>query len=180
MITTDFEKVFRDFFKPLTNIAFSVVKDEDTAKDIVQQVFIKLWDKKDSLEIRTNIKSYLHRAVVNTAINHLEKNKKIQLESEFSRFDSAIDKFEEADEKSLQLEDEVKTAIDALPPKCKIVFSLSRFSSMTNKEIAEHLDISIKSVEKHIGKALKDLRIKLKPFLDAGLVIILLNLLLDR
>jgi RNA polymerase sigma-70 factor (ECF subfamily) len=163
MNETEFEQAFRDYFTLLTNIAFSVVKEEDTAKDIVQQVFLKLWHKKETLEIRNQLKSYLHRAVINTSINFLERNKKIKLEADISSLEIHQSYIEPDDSRTANIEMSVKTAIDSLPEKCRLVFSLSRFSEMRNKDIAQSLGISVKAVEKHIGRALKELRIKLEP-----------------
>jgi RNA polymerase sigma-70 factor (ECF subfamily) len=163
MNETEFEQAFRTYFKLLTNIAYSVVKDEDNAKDIVQQVFLKLWHKKESLEIRGQLKSYLHRAVVNTALNFIGRDKKIRTEANMASFEIPENENTPDEAQLNRVEKSVNKAIDDLPEKCRVVFRLSRFSDMTNKEIAESLDISVKAVEKHIGRALKELRIILEP-----------------
>jgi RNA polymerase sigma-70 factor (ECF subfamily) len=179
MTEKEFEKIFREYFDVLSNIAYNVVHDEDTAKDLVQQVYLKLWQKKDKLQIRGKVKSYLHRAVVNTCLNYIEKNKKL------SPLDETVYnvKVAEADTSNQtpveEVEKGVRQAIELLPEKCRIVFSLSRFSGMKNKEIAEYLGISIKSVEKHIGKALKQLRISLKPLYKSTLIILIVVLFIN-
>jgi RNA polymerase sigma-70 factor (ECF subfamily) len=167
MIEQEFEQIFKSNFTVLSNYAFSVVKDEDTAKDIVQQVFIRYWDKRDSIKITSNINSYLRRAVINTALNHLERNQKTQLTEDISHLNIYEQEKTITPDEQEMLEAEVKKAIQELPPKCQVVFSLSRFSGMTNKEIASDLEISIKAVEKHVGSALKQLRIKLKPLYNS-------------
>lgn len=179
MTEVQFEKIFRELFTPLSNIAYSVLRDEDAAKDIVQQVFLKLWQKKDSIEIRGSVKSYLHRAVVNGSLNYIEKHKRIQLA------DTLIDEGmqAEADSKTKlsdeKIELEIKKAINELPDKCNLVFSLSRFSGMTNAEIADNLQISVKAVEKHIGKALKTLRHSLKPLYESLIILLLIEIYFD-
>lgn len=165
MIRSDFEKLFRNHFTPLTNIAYSFVRDRDTACDIVQQVFIKLWENLDKTTITSSEKSYLHRAVINTALNYIEKNKRIRLHDDFSGFENKIisEQYDaDKDEKDKTLNKQLFAAIDELPPRCKAVFRLSRIEGMKNREISENLDISQKAVEKHIGKALKYLRVRLK------------------
>jgi RNA polymerase sigma-70 factor (ECF subfamily) len=167
MTEQQFEQIFKEHFTFLSNVAYTVVNNEDDAYDIAQQVFIKFWDKKDTININDNIKSYLHRATVNTAINFIKKdNKTVKFDdiSSTELTDSTTETKIEISEENIQ--EIIKDAISNLPEKCKLVFSLSRYSDMTNKEIAEHLDISIKAVEKHISRALKELRITLKPYMN--------------
>ena len=178
MDKSNFERLFRENFTPLTNIANAVVRDKDTACDIVQHVFIKLWTHLEKVEITSSEKSYLHRAVVNTAINYIEKNKRIILRDSFSDLENniAIDPDENDREiRRTEINTRICEVIDELPEKCRAVFSLSRIEGMKNAEIAEHLDVSVKTVEKHIGKALKHLRFRLKDTINALLIILLLG-----
>jgi RNA polymerase sigma-70 factor, ECF subfamily len=140
----------------------------------VQQVFLKLWHMRETLEIRNQTKSYLHRAVVNTSLNFIARKKKISYQADISKFDISETTFIQDDGYNENLALELKEAIQTLPPQCQTVFSLSRYSDMSNKEIALNLNISIKAVEKHIGKALKELRIKLKPLYETLQIIIFL------
>lgn len=167
MTESQFEKLFKENFPLLCNVAYSVVKDQDQARDIAQQVFIKFWDRRDKVDIEDNIKSYLKRAAVNTAINHLEKVKKLKLEDDMHNHQIFDDSDEISKEKHIkEVNIAVKKAVEELPNKCQTVFSLSRFDGMTNQEIADYLNVSVKAVEKHISKALKELRIKLKPYVN--------------
>ena len=147
MTEQQFEQIFKQYFTFLSNVAYAVVNDEDDAYDIAQQVFIKLWNKRDSVNINDNIKSYLHRATVNTAINFIKKDNKTVKFDDISENDSVTLSEEtkvEVSEENIQ--NVIQDAVSNLPEKCRLVFSLSRYSDMTNKEIAEHLDISIKAV----------------------------------
>ncbi len=176
MKEAEFEKLFKSYFTPLCSVAYAVVKDSDQARDIVQQVFIKLWDKRDSLKATDQLKSYLHRAVVNTSLNHIERAKKMKLEDDFSTYEKNIqESSNSSEEKQKELGNKIKAAIAELPEKCQLVFSLSRYEGMTNQEIADYLDISIKAVEKHIGRALKELRVSLKPCMSSFSVILFLE-----
>ncbi len=166
MTESQFEILFKTHFTYLVNVAFAIVKDKDEAHDMAQQVFLKLWNLKDDISIDQNIKSYLHRSVVNTSLNSLEKSKRMVSEELVAESVFANQLSEgNNDYLSNEVEQAIKKAIAALPEKCQLVFSLSRYSDMSNKEIAEHLGISIKAVEKHISKALRDLRISLKPYM---------------
>lgn len=167
-----FETLFRDSFEVLNNVAYTVVKDNDVSKDIVQQVFFKLWKSKDQLTINSSIRSYLHRAVINTALNHIEKHKRmVPSEQEQlvnvskSATTNVLDQLNHD-----ELESALHQAIDELPPRCRLVFVLSRFEGLTNSEIADRMDTTTKTVENQMGKALKHLRGSLKPFLSNNLI----------
>ena len=169
----EFEQIFRTHFNYLRNIAFGVVHDLDTAGDITQQVFLNLWQKKDKLEIQGNVKSYIQRAVINESINYLKKQKKLYYPENIEAFDTFDAPVIDLEREKL-IEKSVFEAVDKLSPKCRLVFSLSRFSKMPNKEIAEHLNISVKAVEKNMGKALNELRVSLKPLYKSMCLLILI------
>lgn len=172
MDEASFEALFRENLEVLNNIANTIVKDRDVAKDIVQQVFYKLWTRKDELSIQTSMRSYLHRAIINTGLNHVEKHKRMVHvetddlpESTIMVREEALHQLEASD-----LDEVLNEAMDQLPSRCRLVFTLSRYDGLTNKEIAEHMETSVKTVENQMGKALKHLRLQLKPFLDNRLI----------
>lgn len=177
MDETSFETLFRENFEVLNNIAYTVVKDKDVSKDIVQQVFYKLWKNRSSVDIRTSMRSYLHRAVINTSLNHLEKNKRlVKVEDDQlakSTIATGVDAIGQLSYNELQ--GKLKVAVDALPPRCRLVFSLSRFEGLSNQEIADRMETSIKTVENQMGKALKSLREQLRPLLEHSMISILLG-----
>lgn len=161
MTGSEFEKFFREEFNSLSNLAYTVVKDTDEARDVVQQVFLNYWQRRESFEIRGSAKGYFYKAVLNTSINRLKQARNLT-----SIETLQPDKFvEEPAEENTKIRDHLHQTINNLPPVCQQVFRLSRFTNMTNKEIAEEMDISVKAVEKHITKAMKVLREKLKPFM---------------
>jgi RNA polymerase sigma-70 factor, ECF subfamily len=177
MSEKDFEILFKSQFPSLCNLAYTVVKDADTAKDIVQQVFIKLWQKHQDLNIRGPIEAYIYRMVINTSLNHIEKEKKyICLEYQSVQSFELPNETKDNSNAIADREIKVRKAISELPPHCQTVFSLSRFENLSNKEIAGHLGISVKTVEKHITVALKSLRVKLKPLMNSELNLIFLFL----
>jgi RNA polymerase sigma-70 factor, ECF subfamily len=162
-----FEKLFREYFTPLCRVALAIVKDKDTACDIVQHVFVKLWHNRENIGISSSEKSYLHRAVVNTALNYMEKQKRLELRDHFQDHEIPPAHNQQEFENEGQLQGIYNKALEALPPKCREVFLLSRQSGLAHKEIAHELEISVKAVEKHITKALKILRERLSPHLTA-------------
>jgi RNA polymerase sigma-70 factor, ECF subfamily len=162
----DFEPLFKSQFNKLCSVAGKIVHDSDVAKDLVQEVFIRVWNKKEELATG-HIEFYLHKATVNAALNYLEANKKvIPLNDEVRAIQLEANDHISAGE----LELNIYRAIENLPPQCKAIFMLSRFEGMKYQEIANHLDISVKTVENQMGKALRDLRVRLKPFLTTEFI----------
>jgi len=161
---SEFEDLFKTHFAALTGFSQTFVKDEDAAKEIVQNVFINLWDKKDQLDTKQSIKSYLYTSVRNRSLNYLRDNKKFRSQT----LDDDLSKIESEPESDSLVTEELQTKIDEaiglLPEKCREVFELSRFEGLKYKQIAEQLNISVKTVENQISKALKILREELKDF----------------
>jgi len=132
---------------------YNLTKDQDRAEDIVQQTFVKIWMKRSTLQIHSSLKNYLYRSVYNTFIKDYRKLKKEELallEIKNSVLIDFVERDETILEEKIQL---VNRAIDQLPKKNREVFLLSRKSGYKHKEIAKKLDISEKTVEKHISRA---------------------------
>jgi len=173
------EILFKEFYTPLCRYVFKMIRDKDACEDIVQDVFMKVWSNKENLRTDGTAKAYLYRAVYNTALNYIEKSKKtvgIEDADISSLMISSIStdsnlEFEEVQEK-------INEALDKLPPRCKSVFLLSRYENMTYTEIAKSLDISIKTVENQMGKALAIMRVALEPYIKYLFTILFLFLLL--
>ena len=164
---TAFEAVFRSHYSDLCKFCVKYVRDEIIAEEIVQEVFINIWDRRSVLKINTSVKAYLFTAVRNRSFNYL----KLQLPKEQNKVElDNIGVFEldaaDEDERKKELIRQVQIAIDGLPNKCKIIFNLSRNGGMTYKEIAEELNLSVKTVENQVGHALKKLRTDLLPLWD--------------
>jgi RNA polymerase sigma-70 factor (ECF subfamily) len=137
---------------------YNLTKNHDLSEDIVQNVFVYLWKNRLSLKDDFSIKNYLYRSVYNEFIDQYRKRKSV-LAIEKKYVEALNHIVEEEDETSLEkLITLVKKEIENLPPKCKQTFLLSKREGLTNIEIAEHLNVSIKSVEAHITKAFSILR----------------------
>lgn len=137
---------------------FSLTKDNDLAEDIVQNVFLAIWNKRHNLKDDFVLKSYLYKSVYNEFIDQYRKEKSV-LPLEKKHFNALSSIVEDEDENSLeQLIKLVKQEIENLPPKCKQTFLLSKQDGLTNIEISEYLNVSLKSVEAHITKAFSILR----------------------
>ena len=157
------KKLFYQYYPFLCQNIYRIVKDKAIAEDLAQDTFFKFWNKRNELNIETSIKAYLRRMAINEGLYYLRKNKKFQKEEvEVLAFVAADDDIEEQILHQ-EFSAEVHAAIEELPPRCKEIFKLSRFEELSYKEIAAKLDISIKTVENQMGKALKTLRVALQP-----------------
>ncbi len=166
-----FKLVFETYYPRLLRFANSYVDDRFEAENIVQDVFLKLWEKRASLPAEINMQAYLLTMVKNQCMDFLKHQKVVeqhfadwetvqQQEASFNYY--AISQFnpDVMDAESVELL--VEKAINDLPEQCRKVFELSRYDSLKYKEIAERLGISVKTVESHVSNALKILRITLK------------------
>jgi len=164
--TAEFEKLYFENYAYLCQSIYRFVRDEEITKDIVQDVFLKYWQKIYELRITESPKSYLLKACIHQALNYLkERERRLNRENAF-----AVDTTKSPDPSSqpdtkyeaAETSSTIQESIDQLPPACRNAFLLSRYEEKSYKEIASLLNISVNTVEKHIGKALKILREVLK------------------
>jgi RNA polymerase sigma-70 factor (family 1) len=165
------ELLFKKYYAQLVRFAKEILHSKDQAEDMVQEVFVKIWDKRESINIHTQIKSYLFVAVKNHCFNQLKVNERKYWMDETMEDDIRIstpDSSAVIDAK--QLDQKIKDAIEALPPKCGLIFKMSRFEEKSYKEIAEALELSVKTVENQMGKALSIMRSSLSGYLGKTLI----------
>lgn len=154
-----FNRLFFKYYQPLFLFAQKFVT-EDLAKDLVQDCFFELWKNRKTIDIKTTLSAYLFSIVRNRCYKYFEKEKlkagKLN-EIELSLKQEELNYFLHSEKSVLEFEirDRIQHTIEKLPPKCAQIFNESRFNGLSNREIAEKYDLSIKSVEKHISKALK-------------------------
>lgn len=169
----DFEILFKSQFKVLCFFAMKYLKDYENSREVVQDVFLKLWENRDDIDTAKSLKSYLGTSVRNKCINYLRDHKKFNhdlllLEDLSSdMLAEPADKLVEAD-----IRDRIAEAISELPEKCREIFLLSRNEHLKYQEIADQLDISVKTVEAQMSKALQHMRQRLKEFLMIAILII--------
>lgn len=161
-----FEKIFREYFVALSYYALKLVNDHDTAKDIVHQVFINIWEKRDNITLDRPIRSYLYTSVHNRCLNFIRDREKF-VEPEAGETDlSSVAGVDETDSmEKAETGARIAHAIDNLPDRCRDVFRLSRFENKKYAEIAGILNISVKTVEAQMSRALRILRDELKDLL---------------
>ena len=148
-----FEEIYRQYYSPLCFYCLRYVDDMEEAKEIVQSLFLKIWVRREDLQINTSINSYLYKAVRNYALNYLSQQKtkqKYVIDREhLPKYvgDNGHAKMEEEELKRF-----IKRAILTLPEKRRKIFELSRFEDMKYQQIADHLSISVKTVEAQMSK----------------------------
>ncbi len=158
-----FEKLFRKYRTGMLHFAISITGNVEDAEEVVNDIFINIWDKQTELKEELGIKSYLFRSVKNRSLNKIRSSK--------TPFETMSEELPLAGNFTTGLEqiqfnetrDKVQYFVDQLPTRCRQVFLLSRVHELSHKEIAELMDISVKTVENQIGYALKFLREALKP-----------------
>lgn len=162
-----FELLFRKYYIRLCSFTNKFIHDPEEAEDIVEEVFIKIWENRKEINPEESLISYMFKIAQNKSLNILRKKKAeskyieifklIYIDNkDFSGFETFLSK---------ELEKNIEIAINKIPPKCKRVFELSRSEGLKYSQIAEELNISIKTVEVHMSKALNILRIELKNYL---------------
>lgn len=157
-----FELLFKDLFKPLCGFSMKYIGEMEEAKSLVHEVFISLWEKFETLPEDTNYRSYLYTAVRNRSLNYIRDRKKlVGLEDISEQGTEETNAFEVR-----ELEKEIELAINTLPEKCRMVFEMSRYEELKYAEIAQKMNISVKTVEAQMSKALSVLRQALAKYLS--------------
>ena len=168
----EFEQLFKTYFKPLVNFANKFLNDIDQSKEIVHDVFVRVWEKRQEMDKDNSVKSYIYRSVNNRCLNYIRDNKKFvnpEITAEKSYSDNIVENLN-----AIEIQAIIDRTLNSLPERSKKIFIMSRYENLKYAEIAEKLGISIKTVEANISKALKELRKNLKQFLTL-VIILLLN-----
>jgi len=177
ILKSEFEKLFREHFTALCYFARKYLGDLDSSKEIVHSVFVRIWENRAEFEWDKPAKSYLFTAVYNRSMNFIRDNRKFMAHdtSDLKEDGAGSAGFTDTLEVA-ELEGRIKTALRRLPEKCREVFELNRFEGRKYAEIADHLNISVKTVETQMSKALKILKEELKDYLYIFLLFILKNM----
>lgn len=161
-----FETIFKDYYERLCNYANTYINDIMESEEMVQGTFMILWEKHEIIDIHTSLKSYLYRSVHNNCINHI-RHQQVRREHSEEYLHFADIGYEQAADDIIgnELQKKINSTIESLPPQCQTAFKLSRFENLTYNEIAEKMGVSVKTIENHMIKALRTLRIELKEYL---------------
>lgn len=161
-----FRDLFYAYYANLHRYAFTMVKDNEVASDLVQTVFTNLWSQRKELLDEENIAGYLYKSVYNRSLNFI-RDKKTRDQHLINASKSADNFTEDAGNKVLagELSERITRILATLPPQCRLIFEKSRLENKRYAEIAEELQLSVKTVEAQIGKALRIFRKGLKDYL---------------
>lgn len=158
--TLAFKTLYFRYYEKLFYFVWFRIRNEELAKDIVQELFSRVWNNRSSLDASKSIKAYLYRIASNLVINNLQKQ---TVERKYLK-ELPPEKFVTTPNENFDLQEKIRQAINALPEKAQTVFILHRYEGFTYAEIARSLEISIKTVEKRMSHALRLLRDSLAPF----------------
>lgn len=176
--TSVLNTLFKTHFDELCRYAHSILKDQDAAEDVVQQLFIKLWEKRATIGTIDNIRSYLFRSTFNMSLNEQKKMQRMYKSEEDIVKQGFFQSGDDASSLlvSHEVQDRINRAMLVLPEKCREVFHLSRNEQLSYKEIADEMNISAKTVENQMGKALRIMREELKDYLPLVILTLVLNI----
>lgn len=156
-----YEVLFKRYYAPLAGYANTIIQDRDHSEGLAQEVFVKVWEKRSDLSIQTSIKSYLYRAIFNKCLN-VKKHYQVRADYQLSHAGDSV--VNESSITNFELKYKIQEALDKLPEQCRKIFKMSKIEGLKYAEIAEELNISVKTVENQMGKALKLMRKYLQEF----------------
>jgi RNA polymerase sigma-70 factor (family 1) len=156
-----YSQLFESYYRVLSVFACKYVKDLEAAREIVQDLFVHIYENRESLVITTSLKSYLYHSVRNRCLNHLKQIKIHEKHLDILKSEAAEGLDPDALYRETELEYRVFQIVSDLPSRCQAIFMMSRVEGKKNGEIADSLKISVRTVETQISKALKILRQKL-------------------
>ncbi len=157
--------IFDAHYEMVCQAIMRLVQDRSTSEDLAQEVFIRFWEKRAQIQIKTSLSAYLRRMAINEGLMYLRRQKRWETDE----LEAGREAGAEVSGEDVLLQDElgqrIRQAIQQLPPRCRAVFQLSRYEELTYKEIADQLGISVKTVEHQMGKALRVLKERLRAYL---------------
>ncbi|NGF55937.1 RNA polymerase sigma-70 factor [Parapedobacter sp. SGR-10] len=171
---TGFSEIYDRYWAVLYRHAYKLLKEKPTAQDVVQEVFVTLWDKIPNLELQSSLSSYLYTTVRNKILNVIQKEK--IHERYITSFGHFIERSETVTDHRIReqmLRERIEREVAHLPTKMRHVFELSRTQHLSYKEIAQELNLSDKTVKKQVSNAIKILRLKLSGFISLAIWLIL-------
>lgn len=153
-----FRELYHTFHKRLHYFAFALVKTKEAAEEIVEDVFIRLWNQRSTVTEINNLKIYLYTATKNTALNYLSRKARESIIEPFDNIDIALQETGVSPEQIMitaEIYQKIRQAVEALPPRCKMIFKLIREDGLRYKEVSEILNISINTIDAQMAIAIQ-------------------------
>lgn len=177
-----FEYIFKTNYNQLVGFCFQFINNGEVAKEIVQEAFVNLWLNRQRIEKITGINSFLYTSAKSSCLKHIRhkhvvekySNSKLNMVEKQLQFDT-LESLDFNSLENVELNELIQRSIKKLPEKCRLVFEMKRFEGKTNKEIAEEMGITVKSVEANMTRALKTLKTNLSEYLPLSLVMIIIS-----
>lgn len=164
-----FNSIFDTFYLQLYFHCRKYIPDTEEAKDLLQNVFLRLWERRGEIEIEVSLKAYLFRSVQNECLNFIRSSHAnvslSEIDSEYIVLDGGALPTPDEDTESREIENTIDTIIERLPEQCKKIFIMSRMKGLKNKEIAKQLSVSVRTVDTQIYRALKIMKKELRDYL---------------
>lgn len=170
-----FEALFREYYLPLTRFAWRYVESKAVAEELVQEIFSEIWEDRAELNITESVRSYLYKAVKHRSLNYL-KHQRIQYKYDTQWMDKRekVSTIEYRDPGHIErIKEAIRVAIEELPPRSRMTYKLHRYDGLTYQEIADVMDISVKTVESQMTRTLQMLRERLSYLLPFLLVTVI-------
>ena len=153
-----FRQLYIHFYKRLYHFALSLVKTRESAEEIVEDVFVRIWQQKENLHTIRNLRVYLYTAVKNSSLNYLSQKARQSITEPFDHIHIGMNDSAITPEQILitaEIHQKIQQAVEALPPRCKMIFKLVREDGLKYKEIAEVLNISVNTIDAQMAIAVK-------------------------
>ena len=172
-----FQYIFKRYYQELCNFALSYLKVEITSEEVVQEMFISIWEKRQKLKIQSSFKAYLFVSVKNRSLNYLNsKTAQVSKKSHSTSSENPIQISDDSPDdnmKDAELQALVSKAIQSLPARCQEIFKLNRIEGLSYQQVADHLNLSKKTIEAQMGIAFKKLREYIKQHREFILIFLL-------
>lgn len=166
----EFERLFTKYYGPMCHHAEIILKDMDTAEDLVQEFFYQFWKNRESLNPKLSLKAYLHQSIRNNAFHHLRhlEVRKRYAEQIYCEFQEGMQSGALTETELNEISELINATLEHMPDRCSRIFRMNRFEGLKYREIANILSISVKTVEAEMSKALQLFRISLKDYIREG------------
>ena len=164
-----FRQVFTHFYKRLNQFALSIVKTRESAEEIVEDVFVRIWQQRETLPSIQNLRVYLYTATKNSSLNYLSRQAKASITEPFDHIHVGLGDSSLTPEQILitaEIQQKIRAAVEALPPRCKMIFKLVREDGLRYKEIAEILNISVNTIDVQMAIAVKRISMAIESEFD--------------
>ena len=164
-----FRQVYTHFFPRLYQFAFAMIKTREPAEEIVEDVFVRIWQKRETTPAIRNLRVYLYTATKNAALNYLSQKARQNITEPFDHLDIDLDGSAGSPEQLLitaEIHRKIQLAVESLPPRCKMIFKLVREDGLKYREIAEILNISVNTIDAQMAIAVKKITLAIKADFD--------------